>query len=100
MAASVQILYGSETGNCESISKILLEQCGEAQIKAERFMLNDIAPADLAPICLFVVSSTGQGEPPENMRLFMRAMATDPNPDLAHVKFTILGLGDQNYESY
>ena len=99
----VTILYGSETGNCESISKIVLDQTEETKINAKRITLNECNVAEASGtsgIWIIVTSSTGQGDPPENAVKFQRALLADEKPDLSNIKYTILGLGDTNYENY
>ena len=58
----VTILYGSETGNCESISSMVLEQAEEANITAKRLVMNDFNFAEASGnpgIWILVTSSTG-----------------------------------------
>jgi sulfite reductase alpha subunit-like flavoprotein len=50
-------------------------------------------------IVVFVVSSTGQGEPPEHSLAFMRWLRSS-KPSFQAVDYAILGLGDTNYDSY
>lgn len=52
---------------------------------------------------IFVTSSTGDGDPPENAETFWRQLRRKTRSDsshLDHVRFLILGLGDSNYDSY
>lgn len=51
---------------------------------------------------LFVTSTTGQGEAPDNMRGFWRfLMRKSLLPDsLAAVQFAVFGLGDSGYPNY
>lgn len=52
---------------------------------------------------IFVVSSTGDGDPPENAEAFWRQLRRKTKSEkvsLEHVRFIILGLGDSNYDSY
>ena len=46
---------------------------------------------------MFVVSSTGDGDPPENFESFWLALHETP-PD--NLTFALLGLGDSNYTRY
>jgi hypothetical protein len=53
-------------------------------------------------VVMFVVSSTGDGDPPDNCALFyahLRKMS-HPNNMLNGVRYTVLGLGDQNYTAF
>jgi len=69
----VMVLYGSETGNCESISEIILDGLEERKIRARRLTLNEINVAEssrTSGVWIIVTSSTGQGDPPENAYKF------------------------------
>ncbi|KAL4494033.1 hypothetical protein ABPG72_015989 [Tetrahymena utriculariae] len=51
---------------------------------------------------IFVVSTTGQGEPPSNMINFWQFLLIKdlPNDALEDVQFTVFGLGDSNYQQF
>lgn len=56
-------------------------------------------PSD-API-VFVISSTGNGDPPANAEVFWRSFKKHtPANGLSHVRFGLLGLGSSDYDSF
>ena len=74
--------------------------------------MNDYKKAKLCDknslkIVVFICSSTGDGESPENSQEFFRylrretAMVDDDGGiALSHVFYTVLGLGDSNYSKF
>ncbi|TVY14024.1 NADPH-dependent diflavin oxidoreductase 1 [Lachnellula arida] len=95
------ILYGSETGNSQDVA----EELGRM---AERLhFITRVSEMDLVEInklpdytvVIFAVSTTGQGEFPENARKFWKSLLRKRLPPdcLSHVAFTTFGLGDSSY---
>ena len=113
MQRRLLILYGSETGQAEAISQQLYDQClNELQllidkfgVEVQRFCLDeteDKFSLENEEIVIFVVSTTGEGEPPEKARKFyrrFRKQTVDKNL-LSNLWYTLLGLGDTNYERF
>jgi sulfite reductase alpha subunit-like flavoprotein len=65
----VYVLFGSQTGNAESIAKELAQRLSEESIPVECITLNAIKGAKFKDECLFltvVCSTTGNGDCPEN----------------------------------
>ncbi|KAI1302506.1 hypothetical protein F5Y03DRAFT_361745 [Xylaria venustula] len=100
----ILILYGSETGNSE-------ESAGDIERLARRLHfqtvleeMNDVGLSDLLryTLVIFVISTTGQGEIPENARDFWKSLLRKRLPPscLRQVKFTTFGLGDSSYFQY
>lgn len=54
------------------------------------------------PLVIFVVSTTGQGDEPDNMKKFWRFLLRKslPNDSLKSVQFAVLGLGDSSYTKF
>lgn len=97
-----KILYASETGNGEEITRMLEEECVYGSIPAERFCFSQIGTDfSLNPpeVCVIVVSSTGDGEMPSNGIPLLRWLRTE-QPNLTGIRFAMLGLGDSNYSTY
>lgn len=88
--------------------------------KCQRYVLNDhlkrkgtktiydLTNKDKIKICVFVCSSTGNGDMPDNGETFHRFLRRETNKldegeissMLSHVFYTILGLGDSNYSKF
>ena len=101
----MNIYYGSQSGNCEEISKLL-----QYRIKKECDMLvgcntlNSLTLDSLNNIShLFIISSTyGNGDPPENAAKFWRIIKNRKTDKLLlkDVKFSVLALGNSNYDKF
>uniref|UniRef100_A0A0N5ANG9 Methionine synthase reductase n=1 Tax=Syphacia muris TaxID=451379 RepID=A0A0N5ANG9_9BILA len=122
--AKFLIFYGSQTGQSEAISKILVDKCQQLGLDPELYQLNDfqdkviitrtsvllLAPFFLLfqvnlkteSIIIIVCSTTGDADPPDNAAHFVRWISRHVHPEnLLHlVHYAILGLGDSNYNSY
>ncbi|CAD2213044.1 Flavodoxin, putative [Angomonas deanei] len=105
-------LYGSETGNSESICKNLHNeavktkgftdaQCMTMNSAISKKVLDEQTNEETAkPLCLVIVcSTTGEGEPPENAARFRRWLR-NTKEKLFRVRHTLLALGDTNYNNF
>ncbi|XP_014385171.1 PREDICTED: NADPH-dependent diflavin oxidoreductase 1, partial [Myotis brandtii] len=54
------------------------------------------------PLVIFVCATTGQGDPPDNMKSFWRFLFRKslPSTSLCQVDFAVLGLGDSSYAKF
>ena len=98
------VLYGSVTGNAEEIARIISEEAPSHGVQAQLACLEQFKKANLEPgsVCVFVVSTTGEGEAPENANRFMRTIKrkTQPADMFAGITFAVCGLGDTNYANF
>jgi len=66
--------------------------------------MDEIEPLELLQqrVCVFVCSTTGQGEEPDNMRQLWRflLLRSLPSTSLLKLKFGVLGLGDSSYAKF
>ncbi|MEM6712280.1 MAG: flavodoxin domain-containing protein [Pseudomonadota bacterium] len=100
---ALSILFGSQSGNCERLSKDLRKYAATQGFEAEIAPLNDVTPADLAGVnhALIVVSTFGEGEPPDNAAKFFKALMADDCPPLPEtLNFSVIGLGDTSYADF
>ncbi|GMF10596.1 unnamed protein product [Phytophthora lilii] len=99
------VLYGSETGTAQDVAEFVQRRAFNRRLLDTQVLPMDAFPAAQLPQCatvVFVVSTTGDGEAPENMRSSWRALLrkTLPPQWLAGVRVAVFGLGDSSYAKY
>ncbi|NRB05631.1 MAG: flavodoxin domain-containing protein [Rhodobacteraceae bacterium] len=101
--AKMHVLYGSQSGNCEALSKDLRKHAATQGFEAEVAALNDVSIADLTGMerVLFLVATFGEGEPTDNAaKFFATLMAEDCAPLPASLTYSVCGLGDTSYADF
>ncbi|CEG43058.1 nadph-dependent diflavin [Plasmopara halstedii] len=100
------ILYGSETGNAQDVAEFIQQRALNRHfVDTQSLAMDEFPVADMLPQCstvVFVVSTTGDGEAPENMRMSWRFLLrkTLGSQWLANVHIAVFGLGDSSYAKY
>ena len=96
------ILFGSQTGNSESIAKRLSDRLSPLAITLEIGSLSDFAPKDLAKwnTILLIISTHGEGEPPDDAIEFYEILNSKRAVKLKDHKHAVLALGDSSYEYF
>ncbi|POM75307.1 NADPH-dependent diflavin oxidoreductase [Phytophthora palmivora] len=99
------VLYGSETGTAQDVAEFVQQRAFNRQLLDTQVMAMDAFPVAHFPYCstlVFVVSTTGDGEAPENMRNSWRSLLrkTLGSQWLAGVRVAVFGLGDSSYAKY
>lgn len=92
------IIYGTETGNSKKVASGLLASFKKKKINAR---VADVFGYDIAKLekeshAIFVVSTQGEGEFPQNAQTFYEKLSAS-SVDLSHLSFAVLGLGDSSY---
>jgi sulfite reductase (NADPH) flavoprotein alpha-component len=92
------IIYGTETGNSKKVASSLLAtfKKNKIQAKAIDVFQFDIAKLEKENLVLFVMSTQGEGEFPQNAVAFYENLKAS-NANLDKVSFAVLGLGDSSY---
>ncbi|XP_064189216.1 methionine synthase reductase isoform X1 [Anguilla rostrata] len=99
------LLYASQRGQAKSIAEEICEQAGEHGFVADICCLSQVDRYNLeretAPV-VFVVSTTGDGEPPDTALTFVKGIKTKtlPSDHYAHLRYALLALGDTNYTNF
>lgn len=100
----VTILYASETGTAEDVAFTMYAQLRQWTKPCQIFSMHeyDISNLPAETFALFVVSTTGDGDPPETMKRFWSFLLRkqlDAN-SLVELKYSVFGLGDSSYEQF
>jgi sulfite reductase (NADPH) flavoprotein alpha-component len=98
-ARTLAIVYGSQTGNSKRLAETLHKQAVAAQLPAKLVNIADLAPRQLKNevAALFVVSTQGDGDPPEDAVALFDYLLASNAPRLEKLKFGVLALGDSSY---
>lgn len=100
----ITILYGSETGTAQDVAEQIWKNAKRKGLESNVSAMNDYNIQDLnsEKIIVFVVATTGQGDPPNNMRQFWRFLLRKnlPSTLLINLNYGILGLGDSSYQKF
>lgn len=98
----VSILFGSQTGNSETLAKRIAKEAGKRGFAATIHDLNKYPTAQLASEerVLLVTSTFGDGEPPDNAKAFWEFINGAAAPKLAQMRFSICAIGDSNYPKF
>lgn len=101
-APELTVLYGTESGNSESLADQTVKKAKSSGFKAKAVNMADTTVSKLkdAENLLVIVSTWGEGDPPETAVDFYDAFMSDKAPKLGHTRFSVLGLGDTSYEEF
>nr|XP_054769944.1 NADPH-dependent diflavin oxidoreductase 1-like [Lytechinus pictus] len=98
------ILYGSQTGTAQDVAEKIGREAKRRHLSARVLPLDSYPVASLIQeeLVIFVCSTTGQGDEPDNMKKFWRfIMRKDlPGDSLTQLRFSVLGLGDSSYPKF
>lgn len=100
-AGKLTVLYGTESGNSEALADRAVKLAKKRGFQAVMKNMSDTAPADLAksPNLLVIVSTWGEGDPPETaVDFYKKFMSTDVL--LSNVRYSVCALGDTSYERF
>lgn len=101
---TLPVLYGSQTGTAAELAERIGRQARRRLIKSRVLALDDfgMGPLQQLQLAIFVCSTTGQGDPPDNMCNFWKVMLRRDLPAdfLSSMQFAVVGLGDSSYQKF
>lgn len=97
--APLTILYASDNGNAQSLAKRLGVRGRARGLKTTVMSMEDYPVEDLPTEenIVFITSTAGQGEFPQNGKPFWDAIKDSTELDLASVRYSVMALGDSHY---
>lgn len=101
-ATSITIISASQTGNARSIAENLYQNFISLNLSVKLFHARDYPFKKIAKekILIIIVSTQGEGEPPEEAILLYNFLNSKKAPKLENTMFSVFGLGDSSYEFF
>lgn len=96
---NIVVLYGTESGNAETVADDLVSELAAESIRAVD--MTDATLEDLTPDAFYIVicSTHGDGDLPSSAAPFAELLDNE-QPNLSGIRYAMFGLGDSSYETY
>ncbi|VUD69346.1 Sulfite reductase [NADPH] flavoprotein alpha-component [Thalassocella blandensis] len=97
--ATLLVAYASQSGTAAGYAKTTFDKLTEpARLLPMNELTDDILVSTKR--VLFVVSTYGEGEAPDNGQSFIHRYLHQSSFDFSHIEFSILSLGDSSYPNF
>lgn len=102
VSKEVTILFGSQTGNAQGLAENAAKTLTERGFQVTVSSMSDFKPNQLKKLknLLIVVSTHGEGDPPDNALSFHEFLHGRRAPKLDDFRYSVLALGDTSYEFF
>lgn len=96
------IIYGTESGNAESLADQSSEKAKRLGFKTKVLNMADLTLEQFEKFknFLIIVSTWGEGDPPESATGFYEQFMSNNAPSMNNKNFSVLALGDTSYEHF
>jgi sulfite reductase (NADPH) flavoprotein alpha-component len=100
--ARLTIVYGSQTGNSKRVAEKVARAAEAAGLAARVYASGSYPLKDLARerLLVVVVSTQGDGDPPDDARGFIEFLNSRRAPKLEQLSYAVLALGDSSYPKF
>lgn len=98
----IWILFGTHTGNSESLANQTAKRLKELGREAKAVGMDAFKPNTLKKIkeLLIIVSTDGEGDAPIQAEGFLEFLKGKRAPKLDHISYSVLALGDSSYAEF
>ncbi|MES2706509.1 MAG: flavodoxin domain-containing protein [Verrucomicrobiota bacterium] len=98
----LRFLFGTQTGGSETLARTFAKDAKKKGFQTSVSGMDSFAELDFSKETrLAVITSTyGEGDMPDNAQAFWDFLSSGGAPDLSHVEFSVLALGDTAYAKF
>jgi sulfite reductase (NADPH) flavoprotein alpha-component len=101
-ARTLHILFGSQTGNSESLANDAAASAKSHGLLPVVKSMDEVDVNQLAKMeyLLIITSTYGEGAMPDNAEMLWEAASSDDAPRMDNLNFSVLALGDTSYDLF
>ncbi|MEM9224235.1 MAG: flavodoxin domain-containing protein [Pseudomonadota bacterium] len=99
---ALEVLFGTQTGNAGNLAQDVADAASAKRFAPTVQALDDVSMESLAQMdrAIFVVSTFGDGEMPDNAQLFWEDLTAESAPRLEKLTYGVLALGDTDHDEF